>query len=303
MISNDEDQHALTGKLWDPQAEMSPAAAAMATVKQGTFSTLVGALWDDPGADVISNTAPPNTFEVSDGDAPLYVVNLPLPAAPDAAAFGPSAVSFNGGLGDDTITGSTGHDLIYGNQNADRLVGADGDDTVFGGRGEDHIFGVLGTDVIYGNQESDSLDGGWGDDSLYGGQGNDLIYGQEGHDRIDGNRGDDTLYGNAGQDLFVVSAGQDQAMDFVAGDDQIWLAAATEIATQTVIDGDLILNFNSGRNMTVTGVTEPLDVSSFNGVALQTVIDGNVRIQDADGDLLLLIGVQSPLAFESFLFA
>jgi hypothetical protein len=70
-----------------------------------------------------------------------------------------------------------------------------------------------------------------------------------------------------------------------------------------VIDGDLILNFNSGRNMTLTGVTEPLDVSSFNGVALQTVIDGNVRIQDADGDLLLLIGVQSPLAFESFLFA
>jgi hypothetical protein len=55
--------------------------------------------------------------------------------------------------------------------------------------------------------------------------------------------------------------------------------------------------------MTLTGVTEPLDVSSFNGVALQTVIDGNVRIQDADGDLLLLIGVQSPLAFESFLFA
>jgi Ca2+-binding RTX toxin-like protein len=70
----------------------------------------------------------------------------------------------NGGLGNDTITGSSV---------GDSLGGGAGNDSLFGRAGDDTLLGEAGNDVLHGEQGDDLLDGGAGNDTLVGGAGND----------------------------------------------------------------------------------------------------------------------------------
>ncbi len=154
-----------------------------------------------------------------------------------------------GGLGDDTITdssgdlaGNDGDDTIIGEGKldggagndvvtsaafgADSLFGGDGNDTLDGGPGNDTLFGDDGDDVLIGgpddftavDRDLDRLYGGRGDDSLRGGSQNDALFGQagndtliggDGHDQLYGHGDDDVLDGNGGQDLVVGGQGSD----------------------------------------------------------------------------------------------
>ncbi len=126
------------------------------------------------------------------------------------------AVTYRGGLGNDTIYGSADADLIYGNQGDDRIVagssaGLLGRDTVFGGQGQDIVDysnNSLGS-FIYGTLGDDTLTGGSGDDVLFGGQGQDLITAGDGRNLAYGNLGDDTLIGGTGRDTLFGGQGSD----------------------------------------------------------------------------------------------
>jgi VCBS repeat-containing protein len=79
-----------------------------------------------------------------------------------------------GGGGKDTLTGSTGADLLLAQSNNDTLAGEGGND------------------LLCGDSGSDTLSGGPGDDSLGGGSGSDRITGGPGADRFSGGSGTDT---------------------------------------------------------------------------------------------------------------
>ena len=81
-----------------------------------------------------------------------------------------------GGAGDDTITVA-----IPGNTRIKTVLdGGVGNDTITGSDGNDTIFGGPGNDTLNGGRGNDALRGGAGDDSLIGGQGNDTLQGDTG---------------------------------------------------------------------------------------------------------------------------
>ena len=74
---------------------------------------------------------------------------------------------FNGGQGDDTITGGLGNDFLVGGAGADALTDDTGNDTALGGGGADVISLGAGVDTVIYNITSDgadSVDTGGGDD-------------------------------------------------------------------------------------------------------------------------------------------
>ena len=79
-----------------------------------------------------------------------------------------------GGSNKDTLTGSSGADLLLAQSNNDTLTGGDGND------------------LLCGDSGSDTLSGGGGDDSLGGGSGSDRLTGGSGADRFSGGSGTDT---------------------------------------------------------------------------------------------------------------
>ena len=89
--------------------------------------------------------------------------------------------SFQGGGGDDRVTGNDLDNRIR--------VGA-GNDTVTGGEGQDVIYGDGGDDTLQGGADNDALWGGIGADVIDGGAGHDVIVGGVGADAIDGGAGD-----------------------------------------------------------------------------------------------------------------
>jgi Ca2+-binding RTX toxin-like protein len=141
-----------------------------------------------------------------------------------------------GGLGDDLIVGSKGHDFLYGGPkknpsgaaDKDTIKGLGGNDRIFdysgegnnfyGSTGADRIFS-LGNAVsdIYGGPGSDFLEFNGGRDSsgrferVFGEQGNDRMRGDKaatnGPAYIDGGEGDDWMYGTDAGDVLLTNSG------------------------------------------------------------------------------------------------
>ena len=126
------------------------------------------------------------------------------------------------GLGNDTVVGSDGDDIIYDSWSglvdgtgSDHFQGGNGNDTLRGELGDDYLYGGQGNDVAYGGQGNDFLGGEDGADRLVGGAGNDNLEGDTffsmtgGSDTLSGGLGEDNLYGGAGADLLYGGAGDD----------------------------------------------------------------------------------------------
>lgn len=146
----------------------------------------------------------------------------------DTSVTGDVFVNFegaSGGIGNDTITGTTGKNFLYGNRGNDTINGGDGDDRIWGGDGADILDGGAGFDwlrydydiagvtvnlgtgsAIGGHAQGDTFTNFEG---VAGGIGNDTLIGGTGHDRLDGNGGNDILTGNAGNDVIYGGAGND----------------------------------------------------------------------------------------------
>ncbi|MEO0674134.1 MAG: LamG-like jellyroll fold domain-containing protein [Pseudomonadota bacterium] len=72
-----------------------------------------------------------------------------------------------------------------------------------GGDGNNDLTGTHGGDALNGQRGDDTLFGGGGSDTLQGGYGNDIVRGGSGNDVIDGGHGEDQLFGNDGDDFIV----------------------------------------------------------------------------------------------------
>jgi VCBS repeat-containing protein len=153
-------------------------------------------------------------------------------------------VTWNGGSGADTKTGTGADDRLYGNAGNDSLAGGDGADFVSGGAGNDTMTGDGGNDYLLG---------GAGNDNITGGTGNDYLSGDAGNDFLTGGTGADTFaFGQAG--------GKDTVSDFDTALDRILLANGISVTNSLVSDVnrdgtmDLTLTFTSGTQTILLGV-------------------------------------------------
>lgn len=121
---------------------------------------------------------------------------VPLACATQGAIIGTEA--------SETLTGTSGDDILCGLEGNDTINGLGGDDIIFGGAGNDTATGGKGRDAFYGASGNDRLSGGANDDQLRG---------QQGRDTLLGGRGDDTLRGGADRDVLHGGPGRDFCTD------------------------------------------------------------------------------------------
>ncbi|WP_172331587.1 Hint domain-containing protein [Mangrovicoccus sp. HB161399] len=100
-----------------------------------------------------------------------------------------------------TVDGGAGNDTISGGDGADSISGGDGNDLIFSGRGDDTVSGGAGSDLLITGE---------GNDSVSGGDGNDTILSEFGDDTIDAGAGDDVIGGSLGRDVITTGTGKDR---------------------------------------------------------------------------------------------
>lgn len=101
---------------------------------------------------------------------------------------------------DATHIGTFGHDTVTGTSGDDVIVTLGGADTVNAGGGEDVVCSGSGNDTVNGGGGTDLLFGESGNDILRGGLAADLLSGAAGNDQLVGGPSQDTCAGGAGQD-------------------------------------------------------------------------------------------------------
>lgn len=147
-----------------------------------------------------------------------------------ASNFTLGSVIFNGGVGNDSLQGSSGNDTLNGEAGIDFLRGNEGNDTLNGGDGNDTLLGEEGNDTLNGgagiDQISESADVnftltnailiGNGTDKLSsietarlrGGDSDNIIDASQftqGGVELDGDGGNDILIGTSGADELEVA--------------------------------------------------------------------------------------------------
>ncbi|MFG3502272.1 beta strand repeat-containing protein [Pseudomonas sp. NPDC047963] len=172
-----------------------------------------------------------HVYTANEGAVDIVNNAADLQAALNGGSSSNSLVS----IGNDTVTGGSGHDIIFGDViNTDNLPWAENNlikPDLPNGSGVAALEkllemknGVAPTDSdLYGyiraNHEQFNVAGDTrgGNDILNGGAGNDILYGQSGNDILFGGAGDDILYGGTGADRFAWQkgdTGKDVIRDF-----------------------------------------------------------------------------------------
>ncbi|WP_337220976.1 VWA domain-containing protein, partial [Vibrio cholerae] len=166
-----------------------------------------------------------------------------------AALQGSKTITDIAEMGNDTVNGGYGDDILFGDAiNTDNLPwGQDGNpdkpSDLVDGAGYDALVmflelrdGVTPSQVaiyefIKDNHELFNVagDSRGGNDILNGGEGNDILYGQGGNDILIGGLGNDILTGGSGEDLFKwvdgdLDGSTDRITDFKIGEDKIDLS-------------------------------------------------------------------------------
>lgn len=176
--------------------------------------------------------------------------------------------------------GSLGNDIIILSHPTYVL----GDITVTGDDGDDLIWSSVGNDTIAGGEGHDILDGGPGNDFLIGGTGNDWLRGGDGDDTLWGEDGDDYMIGDAGADALEGGAGID-TIDYTVSPAAVQVNLLLGTGTGGHAEGDTIVDveniIGSDHNDTLTG--NHLNNTLHGG-------DGNDMLIGGDGDDILYGG-------------
>jgi Ca2+-binding RTX toxin-like protein len=253
-------------------------------------------------------------------------VSLLLTTAQNTGGAGIDTVSqfenLVGSAFSDTLTGTTGANVLTGGAGDDSLVGSTGADTMIGGTGDD-TFSVdssgdvvvenagEGTDTVMSavtytlgaNLENLTLTGSLAINGT-GNAANNVITGNTGANILNGGAGDDTLAGGAGADTLTGGANADH---FVFSDG----GGVDTITDFSTAQGDVIDLTGIDANTTVAGdqAFTFIGTAAFHNVAGElryVVVGANVTVTgDTNGDgvadfTLNLTGVQS-LASTDFL--
>mgnify|MGYP001800766235 FL=1 len=188
------------------------------------------------------------------GDDTVPVVTLPLDGQSndgndDFVSPGPgTAANYDGGAGNDTLTGDDQNDTLIGGVGADVLSGAAGNDLLFS-------TSAVAADAA--DTDADTLGGGMGDDTLAIGN-------------------SDVATGGAGADSFVLmddATGTMTITDFDPAVDVITVEAATpadvSITAQdtTTSPGNLLVTLSTGAVITLQGVTAEIPTTAVVGEA------------------------------------
>jgi Ca2+-binding RTX toxin-like protein len=114
------------------------------------------------------------------------------------------------------FNGGNGNDLLTGTDNNDTIQGRGGNDTILGGNGNDLLIGNIDADLIEGGEGDDTLQGGDQNDTLIGDRGSDFMLGGRGDDRLIWNNGDgsDTMRGNGNYDVTEVNGASQDGDNF-----------------------------------------------------------------------------------------
>ncbi len=105
-----------------------------------------------------------------------------------------------------------------------------------------------------------------GDDEIFGGDGDDIIYGQEGNDAIDGGAGDDILVGGSGNDTIDGGSGTN-AIDGGLGTDTLLISADSSLDFSQVQNMEQLLLGETGEDQNLTLTTDQVfDMSAGNGL-------------------------------------
>ncbi|WP_132257159.1 beta strand repeat-containing protein, partial [Methylobacterium segetis] len=153
----------------------------------------------------------------------------------------------------DTITGSTGPNLINGRGANDTLNGSDGNDIINGGAGNDTLNGDLGNDTLTGGDGNDAVNGGAGDDTI-------II-------DIDGTGdGVDTLSGGADLDTLLI-------VDTGAGNEDLNIVFGTRV-TQVEAGGTINADIEQVRADLGAGTGDGLVYSATSSAVTVNLVTG-----------------------------
>jgi hypothetical protein len=201
-----------------PTIEVAAGGTCTAAGTGGTVNVIVGDLQTAPGdleltLDANTNMAlVPNTGVALGGGG----ANRTITVSPASRASGTAVLTF--GLSDGVNTTEFVLTVIVGSNASETLTGTSGADLILGRGGADTLNGGDGADLLCGGNGADTVNGGDGDDTLNGGRGNDVLSGGDGDDVLRGGLGADVLTGGEGADSFSGGAGSDTNTDFDAGD-------------------------------------------------------------------------------------
>ncbi|WP_178123493.1 calcium-binding protein, partial [Pseudomonas sp. JG-B] len=222
--------------------------------------------------------------------------------------------TFNGGPGNDILTGTAGDDVMNGGGGNDTLNGGAGNDLIDGATGADSMTGGAGNDTFYVDNVLDSVTEAAGDgrdmvrttlasyslganveDLAYIGSSNftavgnglaNVIAGAVGNDTLSGGGGNDMMFGVAGNDVLNGNAGADRMVGGV-GDDTFYVDNALDVVVENTGEGSdmvrtTLSSYTLGANLEVL---VSLGAGAFTGTgnALANRLVGGTSTDTLDG--------------------
>lgn len=191
---------------------------------------------------------------------------------------------------DDTLTDTTGNDIVVGLAGGDALTGGAGDDVLFGREGDDTLSGGAGNDWLYGNAGSDEyqFDAGFGADVILDqaavGETNHVTFGS-------GIATADATFSQVGNDLQIAFDGTNDSLTvqnwFV---DSSWQTTQFSFADSTnVAAGDVANIITNGGKVIIplNEINGTTGSDTLNGTAsgdLINALDGNDIVYAEGGD-------------------
>lgn len=148
---------------------------------------------DGAGDDIVDMRANTAGFVLTTGGGHDTVYGSAFADTITAPVGSTANYHFEGGAGNDVLTGALGNDTLDGGEGDDQLTSLDGNDTLIGGYGHDVLDAGAGNDALDGGQANDTLIGDTGVDTLSGRQGDDQIVAGLSDVLVDGGTGDDHL--------------------------------------------------------------------------------------------------------------
>jgi Ca2+-binding RTX toxin-like protein len=171
--------------------------------------TITGGAGDDVICGDVENDTP--SYSVGAGGR---VIVYGIAGGDNICLTGTVNLEAHGGDGDDTITGSAGHDVIWGDQGNDTLTGSAGNDVLVGGSGSDRLVGSAGHDLLISDELMGDHNGGAYDyaalraidDNWAANWSVDSDLESTSGDVLDESGSADTLTGSSGHDWFILGS-------------------------------------------------------------------------------------------------